>query len=436
MGSSEPDPVAILRSRGFLALLALAAIVGVIAALVAWGFLELVFYTQKWLFTDLPEALGFAAVPRWWSLPVLAIAGTVAAAAIVRLPGRGGHVPADGLNPTPTQPIEVPGVILAGLASIGLGAVLGPEAPLIAIGSGLGLFVAHRLRTGASPQVGQVLAASATFSALAFLFGSPIVAAVILIEASGLGGPKLPLVLVPGLLASGIGSLVWIGMGSWTGLSTSDIAISPLQLPAFASPGFSDFGWSILLAVAVAVAMFAIFRLAGEMRRVVSSKPLLLLPAFGLGISALAIAFSEASGKGVDQVLFSGQNALGPLGADPGAWSVSALALLFAFKGIAYGISLGGFRGGPVFPAMFLGAAAGLMAAQLPGFAVTPAVAVGIGAGVVSVLGLPLAGAVLGIVLTATAGPGAAPLVIVGVVVAFLTKLALEARWKHREEPA
>jgi hypothetical protein len=28
------------------------------------------------------------------------------------------------------------------------------------------------------------------------------------IEATGLGGPKLPLVLVPGLLAAGIGSLV------------------------------------------------------------------------------------------------------------------------------------------------------------------------------------------------------------------------------------
>ena len=69
-------------------------------------------------------------------------------------------------------------------------------------------------------------------------------------------------------------------------------------------------------------------------------------------------------------------------------------------------------------------------------FAVTPAVAVGIGAGVVSVLGLPLAGAVLGIVLTASAGPGASPLVIVGGIVAYLTKLALEGRWEPAADGA
>lgn len=423
------DSLAILRSRRFLALLAIAAPVGVLAALISWGFLELVFHLQQWVFTDLPEALGYESEPLWWSLPVLGLAGAIAAVAIVRLPGRGGHIPAEGLNPSPVQPVELPGVIVAGLASIGLGVVLGPEAPLIAIGGGLGLFVAQRLR-GASAEVGEVLAASATFSALALLFGSPIIAAVLLIEASGIGGSRLPLVLVPGLLASGIGSLVWIGMGSWTGLSTSDIAIPALELPPFETPGFADFGWSILLAAGIAAAMFVIFRLARETQRFAAAKPFLVLPATGLAVAGLAIAFAETADKGVEEVLFSGQAALPSLVANPGAWSLSALALLCAFKGIAYGLSLGSFRGGPVFPAMFLGAAAGLMAAQLPGFDVTPAVAVGIGAGVVSVLGLPLSGALLGILLTSSAGPGAAPLVIVGVVVAYLVKLAIEARWQ------
>ena len=432
----ELDPVAILRSRRFLGLLVLAAGVGVLAALVAWSFLELVFHSQHWVFDDLPRALGFDGAPIWWSLPVLALAGLVTAAAIVRLPGNGGHVPADGLATGPTEPNAIPGVILAGFASIGLGLVLGPEAPLIAIGGGLGIFIARRLRGDTPPEVGLILASAATFSALAFLFGSPIIAAVILIEAAGLGGPRLPLVLVPGLLASGIGSLVWIGMGSWTGLSTADISISPLQLPAFASPSVADFGWSILLAAVVAVAMFAIFRLAGETRRLASRRPLLALPAIGLLVAGLAIAFSEATGKGVEEVLFSGEETLAPLVSQPEAWSLSALALLLAFKGLAYGLSLGSFRGGPVFPAMFLGAAAGLMAAHLPGFDVTPAVAVGIGAGVVAVLGLPLSGAVLGILLTASAGPGVAPLVIVGVIVAYLVKLNLEARWGADTAPS
>jgi chloride channel protein, CIC family len=428
VGASPPDPASIIRSRQFLVLLILAAAVGVVAAVVAWGFLELVFHIQTWVFTDIPKELGYDSAPLWWSLPVLASAGLIAAFAIVRLPGRGGHIPAEGLNPAPTQPIEVPGVMLAAIATIGLGLVLGPEAPLIAMGGGLGLFAVHLVRRDAPPEVGEIVAASATFAAVAFLFGSPIIAAVILIEAAGLGGSRLPVVLIPGLLASGIGSLVWIGMGSWTGLSTAEISISPLDLPAYPRPDLVDFGWTILLAVAIAVVTFAIFRLARETQRLAIRKPFLLLPAIGIAVSGLAIAFSQAADKGVNEVLFSGETSLGPLVANPGAWSLSALALLIGFKGVAYGLSLGSFRGGPVFPAMFLGAAAGMMAAQLPGYSLTPAVAVGLGAGVVSVLRLPLAGAVLGVLLTSTAGPGAAPLIVVGVIVAYLTTLALSAR--------
>jgi hypothetical protein len=40
-------------------------------------------------------------------------------------------------------------------------------------------------------------------------------------------------------------------------------------------------------------------------------------------------------------------------------------ALLLLCKGVAYGLSLGSFRGGPTFPAIFLGALAGIMASQL-----------------------------------------------------------------------
>jgi H+/Cl- antiporter ClcA len=108
--------------------------------------------------------------------------------------------------------------------------------------------------------------------------------------------------------------------------------------------------------------------------------------------------------------------------------------VLIAFKGIACALSLASFRGGPVFPAMFLGAAGGMMAAQLPDPRRTPAVAVGMSAAVAAVLRLPLPAAVLGVVLTFSAGPGASPLIIVGVVVAYLTTLALSARFP--ETPA
>ena len=430
------SPESTLRSRAFVAVLALAAVVGVIASLAAWCFLELIFYMQQWVFTDIPKDLGFdQGPPLWWYLPVLAFAGLVTAFAIARLPGSGGHVPAEGLNASPTQPIELPGVLLAALASIGLGLVVGPEAPLIALGGGLGFLTVRSIRRDAPPQLGTLLASSGTFAAMSFLFGSPIIAAVILIEAAGLGGSRMPLVLIPGLLAAGIGSLVSIGMGSLTGLSTSDISLSPLNLPAFARPDFVDFLWTIPFAAVIAVVTFVIFRLAKEAHRVATPRPFVLLPAAGLLVAGLAIAFTESTDHGASQVLFSGQDALGPLVADPGAWSLSALALLIAFKGLAYGVSLGTFRGGPTFPAMFLGAAGGLMAAQLPGFELTPAVAVGLGAAVVAVLRLPLAAVVLATVLTTSGGLGSEPLIIVGVVVAFLTVQALRGRAESSGSP-
>ena len=125
-------------------------------------------------------------------------------------------------------------------------------------------------------------------------------------------------------------------------------------------------------------------------------------------------------------MLFSGQDALNPLVSQSSSWSIKALVLLIAFKGVAWCISLAGFRGGPTFPALFLGAAGGVLASHLPGFALTPAVAVGMSAAAASVLRLPLSAVVLGVLLTAGAGVGAVPLTIIGVVVAYLATLALD----------
>ena len=422
------DPAAPMRSREFRSLIVLAGLLGVVASLIAWGFLELVVHMQGWAFDDLPGALGYDTAPVWWPLPILGIAGVIVAFAIDRLPGTGGHVPAEGLNASPTQPIALPGVALAGVATLGLGLVLGPEAPLIAMGGGLGLLAIQLTRPGAPDEAGQVLAASATLAALAFLFGSPIIAALILIEAAGLGGPRLPVVLVPGLFASAVGSLTWIGMGSWTGLNTSAISISALKLPAFPRPDIADFGWTILLAVVIAVVTFVIFRIARGTHRLAAPRPFLVLPALGLAVAGLVILFSQVADKSVTYALFSGENSIDQLVENPNAWPLWALALLIGCKGIAYALSLGGFRGGPVFPALFLGAAGGMMAAHLPGFSLTPAIAVGLGAAVASVLRLPLSAAALGVFLTIPAGAGATPLIIVGVVIAYLTTLALSAR--------
>src|SRR5512135_1157043 len=213
LSSAHAD--ATIRSRRFVGLLVVVAVIGVLVSLAAWCFLEGIYQLLQELYTHLPHAVGYQnGPPKWWPLPILAIAALIVALAITRLPGNGGHIPAEGLSAGGSSgPSVLPGVILAGLATIGSGLVLGPEAPLIAIGAGLAALTIGLARRDTPPQAVMVVAAAGSFSALSFIFSSPLIAAVILIEATGLGGLKLRVVLVPGLLAAGIGTLVSLGMG-------------------------------------------------------------------------------------------------------------------------------------------------------------------------------------------------------------------------------
>jgi H+/Cl- antiporter ClcA len=410
-------------------LLLVTAVVGIGVSFASWGYLEVIHQVQVGASEKLPEALGYDnGAPTWWPLPMLAVAGLLTAAAITALPGDGGHRPVDGLKTGSTQPRELPGVLLAALATIALGAVLGPEAPLIALGSGLGLLAVRLLRRDAPDRLMAVVAAAGSFAAISFIFGSPVIGAVILIEAAGLDRKQLSVILPVGLLSAGLGSLVSIGLGGWSGLSTKDFAISRLSLPALQRPDVADFAWTIPVAVVIAIAVFAIFQIAKVVQPVVAARPFVLLPVAGLVVAALAIAFSQTTDQGADEVLYSGQDALSGLVGNAGGWSVAALALLLLFKGLAWSLSLGSFRGGPTFPALYLGAAAGILASHLPGAALTPAVVVGMGAAMVAVLRLPLAAVVLATVLAPTAGPGVEPLIIVGVVASFLTSQLLDRR--------
>jgi H+/Cl- antiporter ClcA len=219
LSSEQAD--ATIRSKRYVVLLVLVAVIGVVVSLAAWCFLEGVHQLQQELYTHLPHAFGYQqGPPKWWPLPILAIGALIVAAAIKWLPGNGGHIPAEGLSAGgPSGPNVLPGVIVAGLATIGFGLVLGPEAPLIVLGGGLAALTIGLARRDTPPQAVMVIAAAGAFSALSFIFTSPLIAAVILIEATGLGGPKLRVVLVPGLLAAGIGTLVSLGMGHFTGLA-------------------------------------------------------------------------------------------------------------------------------------------------------------------------------------------------------------------------
>ncbi len=419
-----PDPQALLRSNSYVKLLLLAALLGVPVSAVAYGFLELVDWLQESLFTDLPGTLGFDSVPVWWPLPLLALSGLLTGLAVRYLPGTGGHSPADGFKTgAPLPPIELPGVLLAALATLGFGAVLGPEAPLIAMGSGLGVLAVRLAARDSPPMVAVVMSTTGSFAAVSALFGSPLLGAFLLLEAAGIGGPMLGLVLVPGLLAAGLGALVFLGLDSLTGFGTLSLTVP--GLPPFDQLTGADFGYAIAFGLVAPFLGRGITLLAVAVRARVEPRMVLLMPVLGLLIAGLAIGFGEATDKGADTVLFSGQDTLGPLLANASDWSVGALLLLVLCKALAYALSLSTFRGGPVFPAMFVGAAAGMAASHLPGLDLIPAAAMGIGAMCTVMLTLPLTSTLLATLLLGADGVQSMPVVIVAVVVAYVVTARL-----------
>ncbi len=419
--TTPAQAVALLRSRAYVRLLVVAAVLGVPVSAVAWGFLALVSKLQHWLYVSFPDDLGFKSAPVWWPFPLLAVGGILVALTIRYLPGTGGHSPADGLKTGGVFAAkELPGIALAALATLSFGAVLGPEAPLIALGGGLAAWAVSRAKAAKSaPQVKMVVGAAGSFAAISTLLGSPITGAFLMMEVVGFGGTSLEIILVPGLLAAGVGALIFIGLGQWSGLG--DFSLVVPGLPHFARPDVAEFGWALVIGLAAAVLAMALHRGALLLRALVQRQPLLWTPVAGLVVAALAVIFSQATGKGTDEVLFSGQNQIGPFITHVASYGVGALGLLVAMKALAYGVSMSGFRGGPVFPSIFVGAVGGALLSHLPGLPLVPAVGMAMGAMLVGMLRLPLTSVLLASLLLFSDGIAIMPVVIVAVVTAYVT---------------
>ena len=189
----------------------LGAAVGLSAALLAAAYLALVHTLEHWLWHTLPAALGSPGPPWFLVLGLPVIGAGIVLAARTLLPGDGGHSPLDGLVVAPTPLSHAPGVALAALGTLAFGAVLGPEAPLIALGAVVGGAVASSVRLDRHGAT--VLALVGAFSAISALFGGPLVASFMLIEASVLLGAAMLPTLLPGLVASAVGYVVFIGLG-------------------------------------------------------------------------------------------------------------------------------------------------------------------------------------------------------------------------------
>jgi H+/Cl- antiporter ClcA len=424
------DPYAVLRTRRYLALLILATVLGVAISFLVYWYLRLIAEMQAWVFASLPKGLGFHGEPPWWPLLPLAVAGVIVGAAIKYLPGRGGHSPADGFHAGGVaQASELPGIFLAAVAGLALGAVIGPEAPVIALGGGLAVLAVKLSRREMPSNTIAVIAATGSFAAVSTLLGNPLSGAFLLLEASGLGGPMATIVLIPGLLGAGVGYLIFIGLDSLTGYGTFSLAIP--DLPPAAHVNGAQLGWALVIGAAAAVAGSGIRRLALFMRPHVERRLLLLTPLAGLAVAGLAIAFAEATGKQSSSVLFSGQTALPPLLEHTASFTVGALVLLLACKALAYSISLSSFRGGPTFPGMFVGAVGGIALSHLPGLPMIAGAAIGIAAMTAALLQLPLTSVLLTTLFLGTDGIKVLPLTIVAVVVSFVL-----SKWLAGPPPA
>lgn len=421
------DPVAVIRSRPYIAALVLAAVLGVPISAIAYGFLAFVATVQRFLFDGLPNQVLGGPAPAWWPVPWLVLCGLLTALTIRYLPGNGGHSPAFGFKAGGGPPTgrELVGIALAALTTLSLGAVLGPEAPLIAIGGGLGALAVHLVKKDAPPMASTIMASAGSFAAISTLLGSPVLGAFLIMEAAGIGGMTLSLVALPGLLASGVGALVFVGLDGWTGLGSFSLALP--EVPPAVPPTLASMGWAVAMGVAGALLGWLIRWVALSLRPVVHVNRVLVTCALGLLIGLTAMAYQMISGNSFTQVLFSGQDALPELVEHAAHYSLTVLILLIACKTLVYGLSLSAFRGGPVFPSMFIGAALGIAASGLPGMNLAAGIGMGMGAMCAAMLRLPLTSTLLATLLLGADGVAVTPQVVVAVAVAFVITNVLPA---------
>ncbi|WP_423833591.1 chloride channel protein [Streptomyces manipurensis] len=406
----------LLRSPGYLKLLCLSALLGIPVSLAAFWFLVLIRRMETSLWTDLPKSLGWDVPPWWWPLPLLLVGGIVVGLVVTHLRGAGGHIPAGGMQTGGASSAALPGVIIAAAASLPLGAVLGPEAPLIALGGGLALLLRDIAQIPATPQSTALVGAAGAGAAIAVIFGSPLIAAVLLIEVAGVGGPQLFAVMLPALLSTGVGSLVFTGLGRWTGLHTGELTMKvSAPVPHLDA---ADVGWALLIGAAVALALHPVMHGARVVARYVLARPLVRTVQCALAAAVCISLYALITGRNPAEAAGSGQETLAELTKDPGAWGVGALIAVLLFKGAAYALCLGSMRGGPIFPALCLGGMAGVLLAPLPGLGLVPSLAACMAATAAAAMRLPVSSVVL--VVVVLGGSAMVPVVILAAVVSFV----------------
>ena len=238
-----------------------------------------------------------------------------------------------------------------------------------------------------------------------------------------MGAALLP-VLLPGFVAAAIGYVVFIGFGSWGGLDTQGLVVP--NLPLYDGVHVGDLTIGIIVGLLAAAIVTAVRRLGTE---VDGRADRLGMPALLLG-GALAVGLlaelADVLGADPLDVLFSGQASIpAVIGED----STKIIVVIVVAKFLAYGVSLGcGFRGGPIFPAIFLGIA--LASLTVVWFDVSPtlAVAVGTAAGMAAQTRLIVTPVILASLLVGSQGLDTVPAAVLATASAWLAMALVDRR--------
>ncbi|MET9787009.1 ion channel protein [Streptomyces canus] len=357
-------------ARSLLPLILPAFVVGVGASLLLLGVSAAAEELQHVLWRNLPDALGVGRYSVLWMLVMLTATGVAVGLVVWKVPGHAGPDPATtGLDAPVLPPAVLPGLVLATALMLAGGPSLGPENPIIAVNVGLAFWLGRRLAPRMPRGLWPAMAEAATIGAL---FGTPVAAALVISEA--LAGRQLKGALWDNVFGP-------LAAAAAAALTTTLVAhpTFDLGLPAFGQPHWGDLAAVLVVASAAAllgmVAVLAFPYVHGAFVRL--RHPMVALPVGGLVLGLLAAV-------GGHLTLFKGLDEIGELAADPAGWSAGEYATMTVVKLAALLVAAScGFRGGRIFPAVFVGVAFGLCAHALVD-AVHPAL--GVGAGVLGIL--------------------------------------------------
>ena len=334
------------RARTMLLLAIPALIIGIVSSLVLIVVMKVASVLQTMLWTALPAQVGISVDSPAWIIMMLTLTGVAVGLVIRFSPGHAGPDPAlEPLIGAPVAPAALPGLIIALIIGLAGGVSLGPEHPIMAVNIGLAVYLGSRIL----PRVGAldwtILASAGTIGAL---FSTPVAAALIFSQtlSSNNDVPLWDKLFAP-LMAAAAGAL------------TTSLFFNPhfsLSLPHYGQMQIADiFSGAVVVAIAIALGMIAVWCLPRLHRLVHKLKHPVLI----LGVGGLILGILGAIGGKV--TLFKGLDEMQQL-AFSQVFSVSDYLLFALIKLAALVVAAAcGFRGGRIFPAVFVGVALGLM---------------------------------------------------------------------------